>query len=146
MIEQFEKEFRSKGEVSTEEVGAWLERNGQIVFDVEKERKNFRTLQGRRFISSIKDRNGVREWFSYRDDETDQRLFAKTATVSDLAVLKGQKDQLEKKRSGLDKSIKKVNDRIFQLTTQQTIYDFIPSEGVAVVASTELGENAVASI
>jgi len=128
LIGQFEKDFRGKVEVTAEEVGIWLEQNSLIVFDEEKVRRNFRVLQGRRFISTIKDKNGVREWFSYRDEETDQRLFAKTCGITDLGILQGQREQLEKKRKGLEKSIKKVDDRIYQLNTQQTIYDFIPND------------------
>lgn len=128
MLDKFQGEFGGRIEVTAEEIGLWLEKNGYARFDGEKAHSEFTKNLGRRFVAYIKDKAGVREWFSYKTEEG-LTVFAKTDEIEDLFVLEGQEKQLQKKYEGLGKSIKKVKERIYRvLNKQQTLHDYMKPE------------------
>ena len=72
------------------------------------------------FIASFKDRQGVRRIFSASNG--DDKQYAIIDRTRNVKLLEAQKTQLQNKRNGYDKSINKVDKRIFEVKYQVTIF------------------------
>ena len=85
--------------------------------------KRMLAKEAQKFISSWHDHDGVRDCFSY--DLNGKSLFGWPLRTRNLEVLKMMKDKLDKQQRGIEKSLAKVQARIWILEHQITLDDVI---------------------
>lgn len=95
-------------------------------FDPEKAYRAALARKAQQLIAYFRDIRNVRDCFSY--DESGQSRFNWPEATTDVQVLEKMEKKLQKQMYGLERSIAKVQARIWILKNQLTIFDAIHDE------------------
>lgn len=121
-IQQFEHTIFTR-----EDVEKFIEPHFQ--FDAAKAYREALAREAQKLIASYQDSRGVRDCFSF--DMHGQMRFAFPHAAKDLEVLEKMEEQLTRKKAGLEKSIAKVQSRIWVMKNQLTLFGLVSNQVAA---------------
>lgn len=106
--------------IETKDIIEFMKEHNLLYFDEEKARNQYETRMANKFIASFKDSDGAREFYAYT--QNGKRKFRLIMNTKSTKVLYGQRRTLETQVDGLNKGIKKIDDRIDAVERQQSLF------------------------
>lgn len=114
--------FRGR-DFSRVDVEEFLEPYFSAVYDPDKAYRDALAREAQRLIASIKDEDQIRECFSFEWEG--ESLFGWPLHTNEIKKLEMMEQKNIKQKQGLEKSLAKIQARIWILKHQMTIFDFL---------------------